>query len=194
MKLDLWLWDMLLQGREFRNKTNENWQKISDWSGEIETGLRIIYHYIDQQDAKLAAALAGTRDELNGRVDNLIVGVEQPSEIVDARTDRHGRIYLVLRTRLNTEQEAFEKQSTVHHELSAIVEMAPQDLGVLFFKEVSDRQTVCLLNVSSFDKTAIVQLTQLGEVPHTDELSSLVLANLGSNERYRYEEAGKVAS
>ncbi|MBC1676200.1 alpha-amylase, partial [Listeria welshimeri] len=28
MKLDLWLWDMLLQGREFRNKTNANWTKI----------------------------------------------------------------------------------------------------------------------------------------------------------------------
>ncbi len=29
MKLDLWKWEMLLQGREFRNKTNDNWQKIN---------------------------------------------------------------------------------------------------------------------------------------------------------------------
>ncbi|WP_099224116.1 alpha-amylase [Listeria costaricensis] len=194
MKLDLWLWDMLLQGREFRNKTNENWQKISDWSGEIETGLRTIYHYVDQQDAKLAADLADTRDELNGRVDNLIAGVEQPSETVDARADRHGKIYPTLRTRLNAEQEAAEKHSTIHTDLSEIMTMASQDLGVWTYKEIIDRQTVCLLNVSSSDKTAPIQLTQLSEVAYTGEITSLVLAKLGPNERYRYEETGRTAS
>lgn len=46
MKLDLWKWEMLLQGREFRNKTNDNWQKLMDWSDFISTGLSAIYVYV----------------------------------------------------------------------------------------------------------------------------------------------------
>jgi len=46
--------------------------------------------------------------EQKNRVDELIVGNPQPSEVVDLRIDRNGRVYRVARDRVNAIQEAIE--------------------------------------------------------------------------------------
>lgn len=85
MKLDLWKWEMLLQGREFRNKTNDNWQKLMDWSDFISTGLSAIYVYVNKADATLNNKIDTVDKAVNARVNELISGTEQLSEVVDAR-------------------------------------------------------------------------------------------------------------
>lgn len=76
MKLDLWKWEMLLQGREFRNKTNDNWQKLMDWSDFISTGLSAIYVYVNKADATLNNKIDTVDKAVNARVNELISGTE----------------------------------------------------------------------------------------------------------------------
>ncbi|HCA4120807.1 TPA: alpha-amylase, partial [Listeria monocytogenes] len=80
---DLWKWEMLLQGREFRNKTNDNWQKLMDWSDFISTGLSAIYVYVNKADATLNNKIDTVDKAVNARVNELISGTEQLSEVVD---------------------------------------------------------------------------------------------------------------
>lgn len=185
MKLDLWLWDMLLQGREFRNKTNANWTKIMNWSGEIANGLDTIYLFINNQDNNLNGKIIDVEKRVNSRVDELLTGTMESSEVVDARVDLHGTIASVLSERLNKEQKLLEQKSSIHFEIMNIAEMASQDIGFLFSKSISNPPTVCILNASSSDENAYIQLEKVGETIFSEELSALILAKLGENERFQ---------
>ncbi len=136
MKLDLWKWEMLLQGREFRNKTNDNWQKLMDWSDFISTGLKAIYVYVNKADATLNNKIDNVDKAVNARVNELISGTEQLSELVDARSDAFGARYPVLRERLNQEQLKFSKKSTIQFDASTIISMEKQDIGLLTSKKI----------------------------------------------------------
>lgn len=46
------------------------------------------------------------------RVDNLITNAEQPSEVVDSRTDKDGHVYAVLKDRLDAEQQQIENNTS----------------------------------------------------------------------------------
>ncbi|CCQ19426.1 Alpha-amylase [Listeria monocytogenes N53-1] len=163
MKLDLWKWEMLLQGREFRNKTNDNWQKLMDWSDFISTGLSAIYVYVNKADATLNNKIDTVDKAVNARVNELISGTEQLSEVVDARSDAFGARYPVLRERLNQEQLNFSKKSTIQFDASTIISMEKQDIGLLTSKKISEAQTVCFLNISSLDEEADIVLEKTGE-------------------------------
>ncbi|MBC1716664.1 alpha-amylase, partial [Listeria welshimeri] len=93
MKLDLWKWEMLLQGREFRNKTNENWQRLMEWSSFISTGLDEIYVYVNRADSGLNKKIDTIDKAVNARINELISGNQQPDEVVDSRSDAHGVRY-----------------------------------------------------------------------------------------------------
>ncbi|EAC2631824.1 alpha-amylase [Listeria monocytogenes] len=190
MKLDLWKWEMLLQGREFRNKTNDNWQKLMDWSDFISTGLSAIYVYVNKADATLNNKIDTVDKAVNARVNELISGTEQLSEVVDARSDAFGARYPVLRERLNQEQLNFSKKSTIQFDASTIISMEKQDIGLLTSKKISESQTVCFLNISSLDEEADIVLEKTGETSFSENLTSLVFAKIGTNERYQMEPVG----
>ncbi|EAV9984865.1 alpha-amylase [Listeria monocytogenes] len=190
MKLDLWKWEMLLQGREFRNKTNDNWQKLMDWSDFISTGLKAIYVYVNKADATLNNKIDIVDRAVNARVNELISGTEQLSEVVDARSDAFGARYPVLRERLNQEQLNFSKKSTIQFDESTIISMEKQDIGLLTSKKISEAQTVCFLNISSLDEDADIILEKTGETSFSESLTSLVFAKIGTNERYQMESVG----
>ncbi|EAC7885197.1 alpha-amylase [Listeria monocytogenes] len=190
MKLDLWKWEMLLQGREFRNKTNDNWQKLMDWSDFISTGLKAIYVYVNKADATLNNKIDIVDRAVNARVNELISGTEQLSEVVDARSDAFGARYPVLRERLNQEQLNFSKKSTIQFDASTIISMEKQDIGLLTSKKISEAQTVCFLNISSLDEDADIILEKTGETSFSESLTSLVFAKIGTNERYQMEPVG----
>lgn len=188
MKLDLWKWEMLLQGREFRNKTNDNWQKLMDWSSFISTGLDAIYVYINKADASLNQKIDTVDKAVNIRINELINGVPQLDEVVDARTDALGEKYPVLRARLNEEQVIYSKKSTLQFDVDSIISMQEQDIGLLTSKSITEPQTVCFLNVSSLDEQADIILEKTGETSFSDKLTSLVFARIGTNERYQMEQ------
>ncbi|WP_181249404.1 alpha-amylase [Listeria seeligeri] len=185
MKLDLWLWDMLLQGREFRNKTNENWTKLMNWSGSISDGLDTIYLYVNKHDGELNKKIVEVEKVVNARVDELLLGNTELSEVVDARVDAHGITATVLSDRLNREQRIFEQKSSVHFDLTTITQMDSQDIGILLSKTISDVPTVCFLNVSSTNGEAQIQLEKIGETIFSEELSALIFAKIGEGERYQ---------
>lgn len=190
MKLDLWKWEMLLQGREFRNKTNDNWQKLMDWSNFISTGIDTIYTYVNKADATLNAKIETVDKAVNARVNELISGTEQLSEVVDARADAFGTRYPVLRERLNQEQQIFNKKSTAHFDVDNVLGMDKQDIGLLTSKSITEAQTVCFLNISSFNENADIVLEKTSETSFSESLTSLVFAKLGTNERYQMESTG----
>ncbi|CAC95405.1 alpha-amylase [Listeria innocua] len=190
MKLDLWKWEMLLQGREFRNKTNDNWQKLMDWSNFISTGIDTIYTYVNKADATLNAKIETVDKAVNARVNELISGTEQLSEVVDARADAFGTRYPVLRERLNQEQQIFNKKSTAHFDVDNVIGMDKQDIGLLTSKSITEAQTVCFLNISSFNENADIVLEKTSETSFSESLTSLVFAKLGTNERYQMESTG----
>ncbi|MBC1998331.1 alpha-amylase [Listeria marthii] len=190
MKLDLWKWEMLLQGREFRNKTNDNWQKLMDWSSFISTGLNEIYVYVNKADAILNKKIDTVDKAVNARVNELISGSEQLSEVVDSRVDAEGTRYPVLRERLNQEQLIFSNKSTVQFDVENIINMQKQDIGLLTSKTISEAQTVCFSNVSSFNEGADIVLEKTGETSFSEKLTSLVFAKIGTNERYQMESIG----
>lgn len=190
MKLDLWKWEMLLQGREFRNKTNDNWQKLMDWSSFISTGLNEIYVYVNKADAILNKKIDTVDKAVNARVNELISGSEQLSEVVDSRVDAEGTRYPVLRERLNQEQLVFSNKSTVQFDVENIINMQKQDIGLLTSKTISEAQTVCFSNVSSFNEGADIVLEKTGETSFSEKLTSLVFAKIGANERYQMESIG----
>ncbi|EEU7815229.1 alpha-amylase [Listeria monocytogenes] len=190
MKLDLWKWEMLLQGREFRNKTNDNWQKLMDWSDFISTGLKAIYVYVNKADATLNNKIDIVDKAVNARVNELISGTEQLSEVVDARSDAFGARYPVLRERLNQEQLNFSKKSTIQFDASTIISMEKQDIGLLTSKKISEAQTVCFLNISSLDEDADIILEKTGETSFSESLTSLVFGKIGTNERYQMKPVG----
>ncbi|MDT0017390.1 alpha-amylase [Listeria swaminathanii] len=187
MKLDLWKWEMLLQGREFRNKTNDNWQKLMDWSSFISTGLNEIYVYVNKADSILNKKIDTVDKAVNARVNELISGSEQLSEVVDSRVDAEGTRYPVLRERLNQEQLIFSNKSTVQFDVKNIINMQKQDIGLLTSKTISEAQTVCFSNVSSFNEDADIVLEKIGETSFSEKLTSLVFAKIGTNERYQME-------
>ncbi|MBC2039070.1 alpha-amylase [Listeria marthii] len=190
MKLDLWKWEMLLQGREFRNKTNDNWQKLMDWSSFISTGLNEIYVYVNKADSILNKKIDTVDKAVNARVNELISGSEQLSEVVDSRVDAEGTRYPVLRERLNQEQLIFSNKSTVQFDVENIINMQKQDIGLLTSKTISEAQTVCFSNVSSFNEGADIVLEKTGETSFSEKLTSLVFAKIGTNERYQMESIG----
>ncbi|AFH78726.1 alpha-amylase [Listeria monocytogenes] len=190
MKLDLWKWEMLLQGREFRNKTNDNWQKLMDWSDFISTGLSAIYVYVNKADATLNNKIDTVDKAVNARVNELISGTEQLSEVVDARVDAFGARFPVLRERLNQEQVIYNKKSTVQFDVNTIINMEKQDIGLLTSKTISEAQTVCFLNISSLNEDADIVLEKTGETSFSENLTSLVFAKIGTNERYQMEPVG----
>lgn len=190
MKLDLWKWEMLLQGREFRNKTNDNWLKLMDWSNFISTGIDTIYTYVNKADATLNAKIETVDKAVNARVNELISGTEQLSEVVDARADAFGTRYPVLRERLNQEQQIFNKKSTAHFDVDNVIGMDKQDIGLLTSKSITEAQTVCFLNISSFNENADIVLEKTSETSFSESLTSLVFAKLGTNERYQMESTG----
>ncbi|HCJ4529764.1 TPA: alpha-amylase [Listeria innocua] len=190
MKLDLWKWEMLLQGREFRNKTNDNWQKLMDWSNFISTGIDTIYTYVNKADATLNAKIETVDKAVNARVNELISGTEQLSEVVDARADAFGTRYPVLRECLNQEQQIFNKKSTAHFDVDNVIGMDKQDIGLLTSKSITEAQTVCFLNISSFNENADIVLEKTSETSFSESLTSLVFAKLGTNERYQMESTG----
>ncbi|MDT0000692.1 alpha-amylase [Listeria cossartiae subsp. cayugensis] len=190
MKLDLWKWEMLLQGREFRNKTNDNWQKLIDWSSFISTGLNEIYVYVNKADSILNKKIDTVDKAVNARVNELISGSEQLSEVVDSRVDAEGTRYPVLRERLNQEQLIFSNKSTVQFDVENIINMQKQDIGLLTSKIISEAQTVCFSNVSSFNEGADIVLEKTGETSFSEKLTSLVFVKIGANERYQMESIG----
>lgn len=204
-KLNLWLWDMLLQGREFRNKTNENWQKIMGWSGELTDGLAELEKaitdtemncktYTNQEIKKEANTREAVDRSTNTRIDNLIAGQDQLSEVVDARVDVHGNTYTVLKQRLDTEQLAAEAKSTIRFSLDTILAQDLQDIGLFHDKTLSDVQSAVLLNVSSSDTQADIKLQNVSETSYTPELDGLIFAKLGSGERFQFGQIGEVTA
>ncbi|EFR92233.1 conserved hypothetical protein [Listeria innocua FSL S4-378] len=68
--------------------------------------------------------------------------------------------------------------------------MDKQDIGLLTSKSITEAQTVCFLNISSFNENADIVLEKTSETSFSESLTSLVFAKLGTNERYQMESTG----
>ncbi|EAF1576372.1 hypothetical protein C4K63_08215 [Listeria monocytogenes] len=148
-----------------------------------------------EESSSTLSTIEANKKQINSRLDNLIGGIEQPSEIVDARQDLEGLVHSVLIGRLNSDAKKAKNKSTNHFKIQEILNMDVQDLGVLNLKQVSDTQTACLLNVSSegIQQTPI-QLEKLKEVSYSPALDGLIFASIGLGERYSYSRIGVTKS
>lgn len=206
MKLNRWT--TLLQGRDFRNATNANWDMLenlaSDLYLEIKKVLGIIdekeaalYRYIITEDNQLREQMKSEDDglrnliadnkeelqielqsldsELNNRVDNLIASTPQPSEIVDARTDKDGKVYTVLRERLTALQVGAESKLQVFHSIEDIPKMKTNDWLMYESSIINDIRTFVNLDSERFPFTFVK------EVATIPPRSALVFGNLGDN-------------
>ncbi|MCB2585229.1 alpha-amylase, partial [Listeria monocytogenes] len=73
---------------------------------------------------------------------------------------------------------------------STIISMEKQDIGLLTSKKISEAQTVCFLNISSLDEEQDIVLEKTGETSFSENLTRLVFAKIGTNERYQMEPVG----
>ncbi|EAD9138890.1 hypothetical protein AB924_08230 [Listeria monocytogenes] len=133
------------------------------------------------------------KEQINTRLDNLISGIEQPSEVVDARQDYAGNVHPVLSARLHEEAKLAKQKSTLRFSKDAILQMESHDVGILLYKQVSETQTVCFSNISSEGNSALLTLTVIKEIPHQASLQGLVFSRIGENERYGYRSVGVVS-
>ncbi|EEK53341.1 hypothetical protein [Bacillus cereus] len=103
--MNLHRWDNTSQDRNFRNKTNENWQTI-------ESG------FFNQSER-----LEEVTTEQNNRIENLVInapGGKDPM-VLDALTNNEGASYSSLRTRLDIERkEQLEKIKRLNKHLEDI--------------------------------------------------------------------------
>ncbi|MBC1491951.1 hypothetical protein HB884_07815 [Listeria booriae] len=206
MKLNRWT--TLLQGRDFRNATNANWDMLekeaADLYLEIKKVLGIIdekeaelYRYIITEDNQLRERMKSEDDalrnligdnkeeleiglqhldtELNNRVDNLIKSTPQPSEIMDARTDKDGKVYTVLRERLTALQIDAESKLRVFHSIDDIPKMKTNDWLMYESGAINDIQTFVNLDGDRYP------LTFVKEVVAIPPRSALVFGNLGDS-------------
>ena len=104
------------------------------------------------------------------RVDNLINSVEQPSEVVDARTDKDGIVYPVLKERLDTEQHNIETELLNHEDR---IQQNSDDIAV-------NAQNI---HTTSQDLNSLITRIGKNEDLNTQQKESLVLA---INEVYEY--------
>ncbi|EAE6578223.1 hypothetical protein BBP99_10320 [Listeria monocytogenes] len=147
-----------------------------------------------EESSSTLSTIEANKQQINSRLDNLIGGIEQPSEIVDARQDLEGQVHSVLIGRLNSDAKKAKNKSTNHFKIQEILKMDVQDLGVLNLKQVSDIQTACLLNVSSEGIQTPIQLEKLKEVTYSPALDGLIFASMGLGERYSYSRIGVTKS
>ncbi|MBC1402148.1 hypothetical protein HB904_17010 [Listeria booriae] len=206
MKLNRWTTP--LQGRDFRNATNANWDMLenlaTDLYLEIKKALGIIdekeaalYRYIitednqlrehmKSEDDALRTLIADNKEELetdlrnldievNNRVDNLINSTPQPSEIVDARTDKDGKVYTVLRERLTALQVGNESKLQVFHSIDDIPKMETYDWLMYESNIINDIRTFVNLDSERFPLTFVKEVDT--EVP----ISAMVFGNLGDS-------------
>ncbi|EAE5023155.1 alpha-amylase [Listeria monocytogenes] len=139
-----------------------------------------------EESSGTLATIEMNKQQINKRLDNLIEGIEQPSEVVDARQDLAGVVHSVLSARLNSDATKSKNKSTNRFRVQDVIEMDYQDLGVLDYKQIAETQTACLLNVSSEDVNAPIYLEVLKEVSYSPGLDGLVFAKVGEGERFSY--------
>ncbi|MBC1919427.1 hypothetical protein HCJ46_11805 [Listeria booriae] len=206
MKLNRWT--TLLQGRDFRNATNANWDMLekeaADLYLEIKKALGIIdekeaalYRYIITEDNQLRERMKSEDDalrnligdnkeeleiglqhldtELNNRVDNLIKSTPQPSEIVDARTDKDGKVYTVLRERLTALQTNAESKLQIFHTIDDISKMKENDWLMYESSIINDIRTFVNLDRERYP------LTVVKEVATTPPRSAMIFGTLGDS-------------
>ncbi|EHG9403446.1 alpha-amylase [Listeria monocytogenes] len=152
----------------------------------------IIASEAKKESSSTLETIEKNKEQINTRLDSLITGIEQPSEVVDARQAYSGKVHPVLSARLNEEAELTKQKSTLHFSKEAVLEMDSHDVGILLYRQVSETQTVCFSNMSSEGGSPLITLTVIKELPHQASLQGLVFAKIGENERYDYRSAGAV--
>ncbi|MBC2039930.1 alpha-amylase [Listeria marthii] len=152
----------------------------------------IIASEAKKESSSTLETIEKNKEQINTRLDSLINGVEQPSEVVDARQAYSGKVHPVLSARLNEEAELTKQKSTLHFSKEAVLAMESHDVGILLYKQVSETQTVCFSNISSEGGSPLITLMVIKELPHRVSLQGLVFAKIGENERYDYRSAGAV--
>lgn len=123
------LWEQLLQGRDLRNATNDNWKKIDFALKEVQLQL---------DDDSLKNELENMRNELLALISQLVIeggGDDSSIEVRLARTDMYGKIYNLLSERLNADQKIAASKSRIFTG-SAIPNLSEMNTGDLYLKPI----------------------------------------------------------
>lgn len=123
------LWEQLLQGRDLRNATNDNWKKIDFALKEVQLQL---------DDDSLKNELENMRNELLALISQLVIeggGDDSKIEVRLARTDMYGKIYNLLSERLNADQKIAASKSRIFTG-SAIPNLSEMNTGDLYLKPI----------------------------------------------------------
>jgi hypothetical protein len=110
--LDLWYEPSPFQNSEAYQQKNHNWSVLSQYGLQLsDYVLSLLKQYED-------------------RINNLISGVEQPNEIVDARTDSWNIKWPTLKARLDNDEQTTPKIEDLNDDSNA--------LGVLELRDLSE--------------------------------------------------------
>lgn len=123
------LWEHLLQGRNLRNATNDNWKKIDFALKEVQLQL---------DDDSLSDELENMRNELLALISQIVIeggGGDSSLEVRLARTNMYGKIYDLLSERLNADQKVAASKSRIFTG-SAIPNVSEMNTGDLYLKPV----------------------------------------------------------
>ncbi|KRN62104.1 hypothetical protein [Carnobacterium maltaromaticum] len=135
------LWEQLLQGRDLRNATNDNWKKIDYLLGNVQEQL---------DDDTLKKELNNLRNELLGLISQIVIeggGEDSSVEVRLARTDIYGKIYDLLGDRLNADQKVAAAKSRIFTG-SAIPDISEMNTGDLYLKPIG--------NIDELDNSIII--------------------------------------
>lgn len=206
MKLNRWT--TLLQGRDFRNATNANWDMLENLASELYLEIKKVLGIIDEKEAalyryvitednrlqermkseddairnlmadnkeELEIGLQNLDTEVNSRVDNLIASKPQLSEVIDARTDKDGKVYTVLRERLTALQMGVESKLQIFHSIDDIPKMKESDWLIYESSVINDIRTFVNLDRERYP------LTFVKEVATTPPRSAMIFGMLGDS-------------
>ena len=109
--VDLWLEPSPFQNRNAYLQKNHNWSELSQYGD------------------KLSSYLDGTIDGYDQRINNMITGVEQPDEVVDARLDSWGKQWGTLTARLNNDEQSTPRIFDLNQDSDATAVWKIRDLS-----------------------------------------------------------------
>lgn len=135
------LWEQLIQGRDLRNATNDNWKKIDFTLKEVQLQL---------DDDSLKIELENMRNELLALISQLVIeggGEDSSIEVRLARTNMYGKIYDLLSERLNADQKVAAAKSTIYTG-SAMPDISKMNTGDLYLKPIG--------NIDELDNSIII--------------------------------------
>lgn len=195
-KLNLIMWDMTLLDRDLRNATNQNWEVLMDYANEQASEQEALYAYMEQlkiaeefarkqADDALDEKLTEEIEVQKQRINELILGSGDTNiEVTDARVDVHGFLHDVLKERLDNEQLAREKKSTIFYSKEDMENMLAQDIMFMENELSNSEEVIEQWLILDQDKSEVTFADTDYRSDVSGKQGQLIIANFGEGKRF----------